>query len=189
MFKGIKESLERCLKFSKGSALFNLQCAFKNIFRHYIKLLKAKLPQKTFEDQNQAVLLSDEQEQRCVYIVNTCEYCLEVIPQLHQQIEDRISEEFEHNVDLKDIAEDLFRKQIAESIRVLVQSIEARNDQLYATKLLKMNWVTFENVEDTSEYIKVVSQMIQARSFSIKSGLNPIYQNLLLNKIVGAMCG
>ena len=63
-------------------------------------------------------------------------------------------------MDLKDIAEDLFRKMIAESIRVLVQSIQARNDQLYATKLLKMNWVTFENVEDTSEYIKVVSQMI-----------------------------
>ena len=133
------------------------------------------------------MLLSDEQELRCVYIVNTCEYCLETIPQLHEQIENRISEEYENNVDLKDEAEDNFRRLISESIRVLVRSIEARNDQLYASKLHKMNWLSFENVEDTSEYIKVVSKCIQTRTFAIKSGLNPIYQNLFLNKVVGAM--
>jgi len=42
-------------------------------------------------------------------------------------------------------------------------------------------------VEDTSEYIKAVSKVIQARTFAIKSGLNSIYQNLFLNKVVGAM--
>ena len=187
LFKGIKESLDRCLKFSRGSALFNLQCSFKNIFKYYIKQLKLKLPQKTFDDVSQSTLLSDDQELRCVYIVNTCEYCLEVIPQLHDQIEDRISEDYENNVDLKDEAENQFRELINSSIRVLVGSLEARNDQLYLTKMLKQNWLQFENVEDTSEYIKVVSQMIQARSFAIKTGLNPIYQNLFLNKVVGAM--
>ena len=73
------------------------------------------------------------------------------------------------------------------TIRALVGSLEARNDQLYATKMHKENWLQFENVEDTSEYIKVVSQMIQARSFVIKNELNPIYQNLFLNRVVGAM--
>ena len=42
-------------------------------------------------------------------------------------------------------------------------------------------------VEDTSEYIKVVSQMISGRSYAIKTQLNTIYQNLFLNKVVGAM--
>ena len=73
-------------------------------------------------------MLSDEQELRLVYIVNTCEYCLEIVPQLHQQIEDRVSEEFENNIDLKDEAEDNFRKLIADSIRAIVRSMEARND-------------------------------------------------------------
>ena len=189
LFKGIKESLDRCLKFSRGSALFNLQCAFKSVFKHYIKLLKAKLPPRTFEEQQNAnsVLLTEDQEQRLVYIVNTCEYCLEIVPQLHQQIEDRVSEEFENNIDLKDEAEDNFRKLIADAIRAIVRSMEARNDQLYATKLHKQNWVQFENVEDTSEYIRVVSKTIQARSVAAKSGLNSIYQNLFLNKVVGAM--
>ena len=52
----------------------------------------------------------------------------------------------------------------------------------------KINWLQFENVEDTSEYIKVVCKMISQRSFSLKTGLNPIYSNLFLNKIVGGMC-
>ena len=51
---------------------------------------------------------------------------------MHQQIEDRISEEFENNIDLKDEAEDLFRELINAAIRVLVGSIEARNEQLYS---------------------------------------------------------
>ena len=42
-------------------------------------------------------------------------------------------------------------------------------------------------MEDTSEYIKAVSQGIQARSFAVKTVLNPVYQNLYLNKVVGAM--
>ena len=163
LFKGIKESLERCLKFSRGSALFNLQCSFKNIFKYYIRQLKFKLPPRTFEDNQQngqqqtPMLLSDEQELRCVYLVNTCEYILDTIPSLHQQIEDRISEEFENNIDLKDEAEGNFRELINATIRALVGSLEARNDQLYATKMHKQNWLQFESVEDTSEYIKVVS--------------------------------
>ena len=103
------------------------------------------------------------------------------------QIEDRIAEEFENNIDLKDEAEDLFRELINAAIRVLVGSIEARNDQLYAAKMHKVNWLQFMEVEDTSEYIKVVSQNIQARSFAMKTDLNTIYQNLFLNKVVGAM--
>ena len=83
LFKNIKESLDRCLKFSRGSALFNLQCSFKAVFKYYIRLLKSKLPAKAFEDSTNPFLLTDDQELRCVYMVNTCEYCLEVIPQLH----------------------------------------------------------------------------------------------------------
>ena len=83
LFKNIKESLDRCLKFSRGSALFNLQCSFKTVFKYYIRQLKSKLPPKAFDEGQQQVLLTDEQELRCVYLVNTCEYCLETIPQLH----------------------------------------------------------------------------------------------------------
>jgi len=60
--------------------------------------------------------------------VNTCEYCLETIPKLHQQIEDAIEDEYRDNVDLMDQATDTFRELINQLIRALIQSIEARND-------------------------------------------------------------
>ena len=44
LFKNIKGSLKRCLSFSTSKALFDLHTSFKNVFRHYAKLLKKHLP-------------------------------------------------------------------------------------------------------------------------------------------------
>jgi len=44
LFKNIKGSLKRCLSFSTSKALFDLHTSFKNVFRHYAKLLKRHLP-------------------------------------------------------------------------------------------------------------------------------------------------
>ena len=44
LFKNIKGSLKRCLSFSTSKALFDLHVSFKNVFRHYCKLLKKHLP-------------------------------------------------------------------------------------------------------------------------------------------------
>ena len=80
LFKNIKASMKRCVSFSKGKALFNLQLAFKNVFQRYTQLLKTKLPAKTFDEQATSQILSEDDEIRCVWLVNTCEYCLETIP-------------------------------------------------------------------------------------------------------------
>jgi hypothetical protein len=52
--------------------------------------------------------------------VNTCEYCLETIPKLHNQIEDSI-EGFE--IDLQDAASPAYRELINTVMMVLVKSI------------------------------------------------------------------
>lgn len=58
-------------------------------------------------------MLTDEQELACVYVVNTCEYCLETIPKLHSQIQETI-QGFE--VDLQDQASAPFRELINTAI-------------------------------------------------------------------------
>lgn len=50
LFKNIKGSLKRCLSFSTSKALFDLHTSFKNVFRHYAKLLKKHLPPKLGND-------------------------------------------------------------------------------------------------------------------------------------------
>ncbi len=40
LFKNIKGSLKRCISFSTSKALFDLHITFKNVFRHYSRLLR-----------------------------------------------------------------------------------------------------------------------------------------------------
>jgi chorismate mutase len=44
LFKNIKGSLKRCISFSTSKALHDLHISFKNVFRHYAKLLRKNLP-------------------------------------------------------------------------------------------------------------------------------------------------
>ena len=55
----------------------------------------------------------------------------------------------------------MFREVINSSVMALVKSIEGRNEKIYSDQLLKTNWLQFEQVSDTSAYIKTVSQTIQ----------------------------
>ncbi len=82
LFKNIKGSLKRCLSFSTSKALFDLHTIFKNVFKYYAKLLKRHLPQKLGTEQEK-VSLTDEIELKACIVINTCEYCLETIPGLH----------------------------------------------------------------------------------------------------------
>lgn len=82
LFKNIKGSLKRCLSFSTSKALFDLHTSFKNVFRHYAKLLKRHLPAKLGTDTDK-VILTEEVEAKACIVINTCEYCLETVPGLH----------------------------------------------------------------------------------------------------------
>ena len=81
----------------------------------------------------------------------------------------------------------MFREVINSSIKALVTSIEGRNEKVYNDQLLKTNWLQFEQVSDTSAYIKTVSQIIQGRTIAVKAVINPTYANFFTNKMVGAM--
>lgn len=65
---------------------------------------------------------------KCVYIINTCEYILDIVPQLQNSIEDKIDQEYIDKIDLSMFAGDLFRELIRASVNCLVVSLCARND-------------------------------------------------------------
>ena len=99
MFKNIRDSMRRCISFSNTKALFDLQTSFKNVFKYYRTLLKRQIPTRSYDlsyetlkfglpNSNDTLKalpekpMSDDVEMKCVYIINTCEFCLDVIPQL-----------------------------------------------------------------------------------------------------------
>jgi hypothetical protein len=105
MFKHIKDSLRRCTSFSTSKALFDLQTSFKNVFKFYRNMLKRRVPTLAYDrsyeqikfglpNSNESLralpekAMADEVEMKCVFIINTCEYCLDIIPQLQSNIED-----------------------------------------------------------------------------------------------------
>ena len=55
------------------------------------------------------MVLTDEQEAKACIVINTCEYCLETVPGLHNQIYDKIDEQYKSKVDLN-VAQDAFRE-------------------------------------------------------------------------------
>ena len=99
LFKNIKGSLKRCLSFSTSKALFDLHITFKNVFRHYARLLKRHLPNKLGAE-GEKIILTEEIEAKACIVINTCEYCLETIPGLHNQIIDKVDEQYRDKVDL-----------------------------------------------------------------------------------------
>ncbi len=52
--------------------------------------------------------MSDDVEMKTVYIINTCDYILEIIPQLQTLIEDKIDQEYLDRIDLVESAEATF---------------------------------------------------------------------------------
>lgn len=88
--------------------------------------------------------MSDDVEMKCVYIINTCDYILDIIPQLQSSIEDKIDQEYSDKIDLEQQAEDCFKELIRASINCLVVSLCARNDKIYANSLIKMDWTQYQ---------------------------------------------
>ena len=149
--------MKRCTSFSTSKALFDLQTSFKNVFKHYRTLLKRNIPSTKYDINYETIKyglpgsnptlsalpdnsMADDVEMKCVYIINTCEYCLDIVPQLQNSIEDKIDPTYLEKIDLGTRAGDLFRELIKTCINCLVVSLCARNDKIYSQTLLKMNW-------------------------------------------------
>lgn len=98
LFKSIKDSLRRCTSFSTSKALFDLHTSFKNVFRHYMQLLRRTIPTRAYDINYETIkyglpstasikalpekAMSDQVEMNCAHIVNTCDYILEIVPSL-----------------------------------------------------------------------------------------------------------
>lgn len=56
--------------------------------------------------------MAESVEMYCVYIINTCDYCIDILPSLQQSIEDKIDSEYADKVDLNNQAQEMFNQLI-----------------------------------------------------------------------------
>ena len=116
----------------------------------------------------------------CVYVVNTCEYCLETIPKLHSMIEDKI-QGFE--IDLQEQSSIPFRELINTVLIALAKSVSLRLEPIYQAQMHTVNWSQFSDVCE-QKYTSDVSSLILHRSGLFKKKINMTYWLLLCNKFV-----
>lgn len=151
MFSEIKKAISRCTSFSNTKTFLDLHTSFKNVFRYYSKKLKQYVPALS---QTIKVLLKEEEELKLAYIINTCEYCNSILPALDDHIKNEIEDSYKDRVDLEQ-SQEIFRLLINQAIQCLLNSLEAKISEQFAT-MLKQNWANFKSVNDNLECIKNV---------------------------------
>jgi len=81
MFVFIKSSIKRCTALSSGSTFLALAKEFKSSMLRYAETLRLRLPIPS-GIQNPVYKIPPGGEVQICYIINTCEYCAEVVPTL-----------------------------------------------------------------------------------------------------------
>lgn len=90
LFLTIRDSINRCTRLINGQTFFNLQKVFLNELQSYANLLKSKLPKPAtgpvVPHIPEHYRLNEGDEITICYVVTTCDYCSDTIPQVQKYI-------------------------------------------------------------------------------------------------------
>ena len=93
MFVFIKTSIKRCTALTTGQTFLSLSKEFKTCMMHYIDLLMQRCPAGVSIGGGSSLLtykLPPNGELSMCYLINTGEYCAEVVPQLEQMVQQKM---------------------------------------------------------------------------------------------------
>jgi len=147
-FLYIKKSLERCAKFENRKVTFDVYVEYKRGVRLYADLLHDKIPKKA----DNSVMLKREEMILLCLIVNTCQYCIEVIPSLQESIIKHVDSALQTRVVFEEES-DYLHEVINKALDCASLSVLNYLDPCLVN-MEKQSWGTWEAVGDTSAYVK-----------------------------------
>lgn len=119
----------------------------RSCLRQYINMLKNRCPPEVSSNPL-AFRLSPGAEKTVCLMINTAEYCAEVVPQVEQMIQKQIQSSLANKVNFSEEA-DLFMDFVAYAMKVLVYGLLDRIDQAFRS-MQAINWGAFEQVGEES---------------------------------------
>jgi hypothetical protein len=179
LFVYIKGSITRCTALTKGNAFFLLYQAFQNSLRKYAQVLSSKLPpplpqassvgglsmtnvsfgkKEGMPAQKASYRVPAGEEVTVCHIIGTCEYCADTVEALEDLIRDTVDERYKSKIDMVG-QQEAFHDITAKAIRVLVTGLENRLEEPF-TLMLSVNWATFEEVGEESDYVRYMNKEI-----------------------------
>ncbi|CAM9907786.1 unnamed protein product [Scytosiphon promiscuus] len=182
IFVYIKNSIQRCTKFTTGQTFFELHHEYKSCLRAYANLLQAKLPNLQGSAALQQHLAEDGECVAVCYVVNTAEYCADILPQLEDMIKGKMGASFAEKVDLTEEQEPYYNV-ITQAVRVLVSGLESRVEPAFRA-MSAINWGSCEMVGEESLYVRSIHDAFQSFVPNIRSLLSTLYFRNFCDKMV-----
>jgi len=92
MFVFIKNSIKRCTALTNGQTFLSLSKEFKTCMLQYVELLMKRIPPGVTNHSTKLVTyaIPPNGELNMCYLINTGEYCAEVVPQLEAMIQTKM---------------------------------------------------------------------------------------------------
>ncbi|CAM9440950.1 unnamed protein product, partial [Phaeothamnion confervicola] len=115
IFAYIKNCTQRCTKLTTGQTFFNLHKEFKACLRSYANYLRSKLPTPQpvtggggaggggggSGGSGSTLRIAEGSEVGVCYVINTAEYCAEILPQLEEMIRNKIEPSYKDSIDMR----------------------------------------------------------------------------------------
>ncbi len=192
MFVFIKNSIKRCTAFSKGVTFLALSKELKACMHQYGGLLQKRCPLA----EKVPSLLSGGQsstfyplvagaEKGICYLINTGEYCTEVVPQLEQMMKNKINPDLADKVNFASEV-DLFMDLVAHALKVLVSGIMLRVNDAFR-EMASLNWSGILQVSEESAYVRKINAVLMEAMPTIRTSLGEGYFNMFCTKLASAV--
>jgi vacuolar protein sorting-associated protein 53 len=170
MFVFVKNSIKRCTALSTGQTFFLLHKEFKTCLLKYADWLAAKLPSPLTQNNGTvSYKLSGPIEEIC-HVVNTCEYCAEVVPTLETMIQGRIDSIYKDGVDLSEVTEH-YLDLSARAAKTLVGALMTLLEPGFR-KMAGVQWGTMEVVGEESPYVYAWQALLVKEIPSVRAALS-----------------
>jgi len=184
MFIQIRNCVKRCTPLTTGKTFFDITKEFDSLIGEYNQRLRTKLPPPIapsttlYSTPPPPHHLSALQNIACV--VNTCDYCKEIIPQMRDLVVDKIDAQYKESVGISD-REDEFDDTLAAALKALVGVILTLTDP-HLKLLSSLSFSTLTG--DVSEYARRIVQLLREIVPTIRSSVAPIYFNSVCTKVM-----
>lgn len=185
MFVFIKNSIKRCTALTTGQTFLSLTKEFKTCIQQYTQMLRSRCLPPT--GQPLTYRLGPGAEVLLCYLVNTGEYCAEVVPQLEQMIKQKIAPHLTDKVDLSNEVE-VFTDLVAYSLKVLVTGIIDKLEPALRT-MQTMNLAAATHVGEESQYIHLFNTILTDVMPKIHESLTASYYNNFCTKLATEILG
>ena len=195
MFVFIKNSIKRCTAFSTGITFLSLSQELKACMQQYGELLRKRCPQpekiaNIFPTGGPAStfypLPADTGAEKAIcYLINTGEYCADVVPQLEQMIQTKISSELSDRVDFT-TETDLFMDLVALALKVLVSGVMLRINDSFRS-MAAISWGKLVSVSEESPYVHTLSRVLYEVVPIVRTCLGEGYFNTFCTKLASSI--